>query len=49
VRTTAGLLGVHENTVANRLSRVRAATGRELEGRVTDVLLALALLPVVRG
>jgi hypothetical protein len=49
VRATAGLLGVHENTVANRLNRVRAATGRDLEGRITDVLLALALLPVVRG
>jgi DNA-binding PucR family transcriptional regulator len=49
VRTTARLLGVHENTVANRLTRVRAALGRDLEGRVTDVLLALALLPVVRG
>jgi hypothetical protein len=49
VRTTARLLGVHENTVANRLTRVRAALGRDVEGHVGDVLLALALLGVVRG
>lgn len=47
VRAAAGALGVHENTVANRLARAEALMGRPVAGRITAVLLALALLPHV--
>lgn len=49
-RRTAARLGVHENTVAARIHTAETRLGRPIEGRVTELLLALRLRPVaLRG
>jgi DNA-binding PucR family transcriptional regulator len=48
-RRTAERLGVHSNTVANRVRAAQELLGEPIEGRVPELLVALKLAPVVRG
>lgn len=48
-RRAAARLGVHENTVAARIRTTETRLGRPLTGRTTELLVALRLLPLVRG
>lgn len=48
-RRTAIRLGIHENTAAARVRAAEDALPRPIEGRVTELLLALRLAPVMRG
>lgn len=48
LRATASALGVHHNTVANRLRRAEALLALPVLGRTAEVIVALELLPVVR-
>lgn len=43
IRPTAQALGVHENTVKNRIQAAAAAVGRPVESRPAELLLALRL------
>jgi hypothetical protein len=47
-RRTAQRLGVHENTVKNRVRAVRGLLGRPPEDRVAELLVALRLVRVTR-
>lgn len=47
-RRTARRLGVHENTVANRLKTVEGRLGHPVKARITELLVALRLAPLVR-
>ncbi|MFA4928949.1 MAG: helix-turn-helix domain-containing protein [Patulibacter sp.] len=46
-RRTAARLGIHENTAAARVKAAEDALPGPVEGRVTELLLALRLAPVV--
>lgn len=46
-RRTAARLGIHENTAAARVRAAEDALPGPIEGRVTELLLALRLAPVV--
>ncbi|MSW50981.1 MAG: hypothetical protein F2817_08860 [Actinobacteria bacterium] len=48
-RRAAARLGVHENTVAARIRTTETRLGRPLAGRTTELLVALRVLPLVRG
>jgi DNA-binding PucR family transcriptional regulator len=48
-RRAAARLGVHENTVAARIRTAESRLGRPLAGRTTELLVALRVLPLVRG
>ena len=48
-RRTAQRLGVHENTVKNRVRSIRELLGRAPEERVAEVLVALRLAPLTRA
>ncbi len=48
-RRTAERLGVHENTAAARIRTAEGLLPGPIEGRVTELLLALRLAPIVRG
>jgi hypothetical protein len=48
LRPTALALGVHENTVKNRIQAASELLGAPVEPRVAEVLVALRLLPLVR-
>ena len=45
---TAERLGVHANTIANRVRSVEELLGRPIESRVSELLVALRLAPLVR-
>ncbi|MCK9247678.1 MAG: helix-turn-helix domain-containing protein [Solirubrobacteraceae bacterium] len=45
-RRTAQRLGVHENTIANRIRRIERLLGHPVDERVDELLVALALLPL---
>lgn len=47
-RGTARRLGVHENTVANRLKAIETRLGHPVKPRMTELLVALRLAPLVR-
>jgi DNA-binding PucR family transcriptional regulator len=47
-RRTAQRLGVHENTVKNRVRTIRELLGHAPEGRVAEVLVALRLARLTR-
>jgi hypothetical protein len=47
-RRAAAGLGIHENTVANRVRTAREMLGRPVDDRVPELLVALRLAPVVR-
>jgi len=47
-RRTARRLGVHENTVGNRLRTIETRLGHPVQPRLTELLVALRLLPLVR-
>ena len=46
---TAARLGVHPNTVANRVRAAEELLGRDAAGRVAETLVALQLAPLVAG
>jgi DNA-binding PucR family transcriptional regulator len=46
---TAERLGVHANTVANRIRAAQELLGEPIEDRVSELLVALRLAPAVRG
>ncbi|WP_320671256.1 PucR family transcriptional regulator [Patulibacter defluvii] len=46
-RRAAARLGVHENTIANRVRRIEDLLRQPLEGRVTELLLAATLAPLL--
>lgn len=46
-RRTARRLGVHENTIANRIRTVRELLGGSIDGRVAELLVALRLAPIL--
>ncbi len=46
-RRTARRLGVHENTIANRIRAVRELLGGPVDGRVAELLVALRLAPML--
>lgn len=48
-RRAAARLGVHENTIANRARRIEDLLGRPIDGRVTELLLAATLAPLLDG
>lgn len=48
LRATASALGVHHNTVANRLRRAEQLLVDPVLGRTAEIIVALELLPVVR-
>jgi len=48
-RRTAQRLGVHENTVKNRVRSIRELLGRPPEERVAEILVALRLARLTRG
>jgi PucR C-terminal helix-turn-helix domain/GGDEF-like domain len=48
-RRTAQLLGVHENTISNRIRRVEELLGRPLDRRLAETLLALRLAELGDG
>lgn len=48
LRATASALGVHHNTVANRLRRAEGLLVEPVLGRTAEIIVALELLPVVR-
>jgi DNA-binding PucR family transcriptional regulator len=48
-RRTAERLGVHPNTVANRIRAAQELLGEPIEDRVSELLVALRLAAVVRG
>jgi DNA-binding PucR family transcriptional regulator len=48
-RRTAERLGVHANTVTNRIRAAQELLDRPIEGRVSELLVALRLAPVVQG
>ena len=48
-RRTAERLGVHPNTVANRIRAAQELLGQPIESRVSELLVALRLAAVVRG
>ena len=48
-RRTAERLGVHPNTVANRIRAAQELLGEPIEDRVSELLVALRLATVVRG
>jgi hypothetical protein len=48
LRATAAAIGVHHNTVANRLRRAGELLEEPIAGRSAEVLVALELLPVTR-
>lgn len=48
VRNSAVKLGVHENTIRNRLARIAEITGLDIAGNATDQLSAQAALLVMR-
>lgn len=47
-RRAAARLGVHENTVTNRVHAAEELLGHGVEGRVGELLLALQLAPITR-
>jgi DNA-binding PucR family transcriptional regulator len=47
-RRTARRLGVHENTVGNRLRAIEERVGHPVRPRMTELLVALRLAPLVR-
>jgi DNA-binding PucR family transcriptional regulator len=48
-RRTAQRLGVHENTVKNRVRTIRGMLGHAPETRVAELLVALRLARLTRG
>jgi DNA-binding PucR family transcriptional regulator len=48
-RRTAQRLGVHENTVKNRVRTIRGLLGHAPEERVAETLVALRLARLTRG
>ena len=48
-RRTAERLGVHANTVTNRVRTAQELLGAPIEGRVSELLVALRLAAVVQG
>ena len=46
-RRTARRLGVHENTVVNRIRTIEERLGHPVKPRVTELLVALRLVPLV--
>jgi DNA-binding PucR family transcriptional regulator len=48
LRATAAAMGIHHNTVANRLRRIDELLGAPVAGRSAELLLALELLEVTR-
>jgi DNA-binding PucR family transcriptional regulator len=48
LRATAAAIGIHHNTVANRLRRAAELLEEPIAGRSAEVLVALELLPVTR-
>jgi DNA-binding PucR family transcriptional regulator len=48
-RRTAERLGIHANTVANRIRSAQDLLGEPIEGRVAELLVALRLASIVRG
>ena len=49
VRPTAQALGVHENTVKNRIQAAAGALGHPVETRPAELLVALRLAPLLRA
>lgn len=47
-RAAARRLGIHENTVANRLRSIEERLGHPVRPRMTELLVALRLAPLVR-
>jgi DNA-binding PucR family transcriptional regulator len=47
-RRTAERLGVHANTVTNRIRAAQEQLGEPIESRVSELLVALRLAPVVQ-
>jgi hypothetical protein len=46
-RRTGSRLGIHENTVSNRMQRIRDLLPVPVEGRTAELLVALRLLPLL--
>jgi DNA-binding PucR family transcriptional regulator len=47
LRLTAAVLGIHHNTVANRLKRAEQMLGAPIAGRSAELLVAIALLDLL--
>ena len=47
-RRTARRLGVHENTIANRIRSAEELLGRPIKPRISELLVALRLAPLTR-
>jgi DNA-binding PucR family transcriptional regulator len=49
IRPTAQALGVHDNTIKNRIQAAAGALGRPVESRTAELLVALRLSPLLHA